>query len=61
MLVLYRLLKGVDQGLAAVLMLILSLMITPIFFVNTAHDAAALLAIRGAKPSAVVGGTLAST
>jgi hypothetical protein len=44
---LYRLLKGVDQALA-VLMLILSLMVTPISFVNIANDIAALLFARGA-------------
>lgn len=47
MLALYRLLKGVDQALA-VLMLILSLMVTPISFVNIANDIAALLFARGA-------------
>jgi hypothetical protein len=46
-LALYRLLKGVDQALA-VLMVILGLMVTPIIFVNTANDAAALLFARGA-------------
>ena len=44
---LYRLLKGVDQALA-VLMVILGLMVTPISFVNTANDIAALLFARGA-------------
>ena len=44
---LYRLLKGVDQALA-VLMMILGLMVTPISFVNTANDIAALLFARGA-------------
>ena len=47
MLALYRLLKGVDQALA-VLMVILSLMVTPISFVNIANDIAALLFARGA-------------
>lgn len=47
MLALYRLLKGVDQPLAA-LMVILSLMVTPISFVNIANDIAALLFARGA-------------
>lgn len=47
MLALYQLLKGVDQALAAV-MVILSLMVTPISFVNIANDIAALLFARGA-------------
>lgn len=47
MLALYRLLNGVDQALA-VLMVILSLMVTPISFVNIANDIAALLFARGA-------------
>lgn len=46
-LALYRLLKGVDRTLA-VLMVILTLVVTPIFFVNTVNDAAALLFARGA-------------
>ena len=46
-LALYRLLKGVNQALA-VLMVIGSLVVTPIFFVNAANDAAALLFARGA-------------
>lgn len=47
MLALYQLFKGVDQALA-VLMVILSLMVTPISFVNIANDIAALLFARGA-------------
>jgi hypothetical protein len=47
MLALYRLLKGVDQALA-LLMVILGLMATPVMFVNTVNDAAALLFARGA-------------
>jgi hypothetical protein len=46
-LALYRLLRGVDRALAA-LMVIGSLVVTPIFIVNTANDAAALLFARGA-------------
>jgi hypothetical protein len=46
-LALYRLLKGVDQTLA-VLMILGTLMVTPIFFVNAANDVAALLFARGA-------------
>ena len=45
-LALYRLLKGVDQALA-VLMVVLGLMATPISFVNSANDIAALLFARG--------------
>src|SRR5215831_9702900 len=47
-LALYRLLKGVDQTLALLMVILGSLMVTPIFFVNTANDAAALLFARGA-------------
>jgi hypothetical protein len=47
-LALYRLLKGVDQGLAAVMVILGSLMVTPIYFVNTVNDGAALLFARGA-------------
>ncbi len=45
-LALYRLLKGVDRTLA-ILMILSTLMSTPIFFVNTANDIAALLFARG--------------
>lgn len=45
----YRLLKGVDQ-LHAVLMVILGgLMVTPIYFLNVLNDAAALMLVRGAE------------
>jgi hypothetical protein len=47
-LALYRLLKGVDQALAALMVILGSLMPVPIFFLNTANDAAALLFARGA-------------
>jgi len=47
-LALYRLLKGVDQGLAILMVILGSLMVVPIFFVNTANDVAALLFARGA-------------
>jgi Domain of unknown function (DUF4386) len=43
----YRLLKGVDQALAS-MMVILGLMVTPISFVNTGNDIVALLFARGA-------------
>ena len=47
-LALYRLLKGVDQGLAVLMVILGSLMVTPIYFVNTVNDGAALLFARGA-------------
>ena len=47
-LALYRLLKGVDQGLAVLMVILGSLMQVPIFFINSATDAAALLFARGA-------------
>jgi hypothetical protein len=47
-LALYRLFKGVDQFLAAMMVILGSLMVTPIYFLNTLNDAAALLLIRGA-------------
>jgi len=43
---LYRLLKGVDQAIAA-LLVVIGLMATPISFVNSANDIAALLFARG--------------
>jgi hypothetical protein len=46
-LALYRLFKGVDQALAVLMVILGSLMVTPIFFVNTVNDAAALLFVRG--------------
>jgi hypothetical protein len=46
-LALYRLLKGVDQGLAVLMVILGSLMVTPIFFMNSVNDAAALLFARG--------------
>lgn len=47
-LALYRLLKGVDQPLAVLMVILGGLMIVPIFFVNAANDAGALLFARGA-------------
>lgn len=47
-LALYRLLKGVDEELAVLMVILGSLMQVPIFFVNTANDVAALLFARGA-------------
>ncbi len=47
-LALYRLLKGVDQGLAVLMVILGSLMQVPLFSVNTVTDVAALLFARGA-------------
>src|SRR5215469_8350092 len=47
-LALYRLLKGVDQRLAVLMVILGSLMVTPIYFLNTLNDAATLLLVRGA-------------
>lgn len=47
-LALYRLLKGVDQGLALLMVILGSLISVPIFFFNAVNDAAALLFARGA-------------
>jgi hypothetical protein len=46
-LALYRLFKEVNQGLAVLMVILGSLMVTPIFFANTVNDAAALLFVRG--------------
>lgn len=46
-LALYRLLKGVDQTLAVLMVILGSLMQVPLFFVDTVTDAAALLFARG--------------
>ncbi len=47
-LALYRLFKGVDPNLAALVVILGSLMVTPIYFLNTLNDAATLLLVRGA-------------
>ncbi len=47
-LALYRLLKGVDESLARLMVILGSLMVTPIYFLNTLNDVAALLLARGA-------------
>ena len=52
-LALYRLLKGVDHGLAVLMVILGSVMQVPLFFVNTMTDAAALLFARGADFLAV--------
>ena len=46
-LALYQLFKGVNQALAILMVILGALMVTPIFFVNTVNDAAALLLIHG--------------
>src|SRR4029434_1373530 len=46
-LALYRLFKGVDEGLARLVGILGALMVTPIYFLNTINDAAALLLARG--------------
>src|SRR5215467_10787115 len=55
-LALYRLLQGVDQALAR-LMVITTVVITPIFFVNSANDVAAVLLARGSEFLSVLGQT----
>src|SRR5881398_1465201 len=47
-LALHRLFKEVDQDLARLVVILGSLMVTPIYFLNTVNDAAALLVARGA-------------
>ena len=48
-LALYRLFKEVDQGLAVLMVILGSLMVAPIFFMNSVNDAAALLFVRGGE------------
>jgi hypothetical protein len=47
-LALYRLLKGVNQTLAVLMVILGALMVTPIYFLNVVNDAAALILARGA-------------
>lgn len=47
-LALYRLFRDVNQHLAVLMVILGGLMVTPIYFVNTVNDAAALLLVRGA-------------
>lgn len=47
-LALYRLFKDVDERLARLVVILGALMVTPIYFLNTINDAAALLFARGA-------------
>jgi hypothetical protein len=53
-LALYRLLKGVDEGLAVLMVILGSLLPVPIFLINSATDAAALLLVRGGDFLSVV-------
>ncbi|PYQ54485.1 MAG: DUF4386 domain-containing protein, partial [Acidobacteria bacterium] len=46
-LALYRLFKGVDQGKAVLMVILGSLVSTPIYFLNTLNDVAALLLAKG--------------
>ena len=46
-LALYRLFKGVDQYLAVLMVILGGLMVTPIYFLNTLNDAAALMFVGG--------------
>jgi Domain of unknown function (DUF4386) len=46
-LALYRLFKGVDEALARLVVILGALVVTPIYFLNTVNDAAALLLARG--------------
>lgn len=52
-LALYRLFQRVDKGLARLMVILGALMVTPIYFLNTLNDAAALLLARGADFLAV--------
>jgi hypothetical protein len=45
----YRLFKDVDKYLARLLVIFGSFMVTPIYFVNTVNDAAALMLVRGGE------------
>jgi hypothetical protein len=47
-LALYRLFKEVNRNLAMLVVILGSLMVTPIYFLNTLNDAAALMLVRGA-------------
>src|SRR6266849_5257713 len=50
----YRLFKGVDQSLAALVVILGGLTVSPIYFLNTLNDAAALMLARGADFLSVV-------
>ncbi|HEY6324798.1 MAG TPA: DUF4386 domain-containing protein [Thermoanaerobaculia bacterium] len=51
---LYRLLEGVNQALAVLMVILGGLMPVPIFFINMATDAAALLFARGADSLSII-------
>ena len=44
----YRLFKAVNQNLAALMVILGALMVTPIYFLNSLNDVAALILVRGA-------------
>src|SRR5712692_767911 len=50
----YRLFKGVDQSLAALVVILGGLTVSPIYFLNTLNDAAALMLARGADFLSVI-------
>ena len=52
-LALYQLFKGVNQDLARLMVILGGLAVTPIYFLNTLNDAAALLLVRGANSLSV--------
>ena len=54
-LALYQLFKGVNQNIAAVMVILGGLTVSPIYFVNTLNDAGALLFVRGADFLSVFG------
>ncbi len=56
MLALYRLFKDVDRTLAVLMVILGGLMVTPIYFLNTLNDAAALMLVRGPEFLAVFSG-----
>ena len=53
MLALYRLFKGIDKELAVLMVILGAFMVTPIYFLNTLNDVAALMFARGAEFLAV--------
>ncbi len=53
-LALYRLLERVDRRLAVLMVILGALMVTPIYFLNTLNDAAALMLARGTDFLAVI-------
>jgi hypothetical protein len=54
LLALYQLFKGVDQGLAVLMVILGTLMSAPIYFLNTLNDVATLLLVRGGDFLSVV-------